>query len=141
MQTKNGISWALLFSHKQIFFKFYLQEQYTQKYLTDSGCRDKANCSHVGPGFIREIPFVEVFLRDASPYLLEFQRKRHKTQNNQVDKRDRLSNSSPPVFHFERRRTQPLVRPMLFCPRYLNSAYFSYQWNCTNVFFFFVIFF
>ena len=45
------------------------------------GCRVKANCPLVGPGTVGGVPSVEVFLRDPSPYLLEFWRKPQKAPN------------------------------------------------------------
>ena len=41
----------------------------------------KANCPLVGPGLIGGVPSVGIFLRDPSPYLLEFWRKPRKTPN------------------------------------------------------------
>ena len=45
------------------------------------GCRFESNCPLVGPGTIGRLPSVEVFLRDLSPYLREFQRKPRKIPN------------------------------------------------------------
>ena len=44
-------------------------------------CKVKANCSFMGAGPVGEVPSVEVFLRDPSPYVREFRRKPRKTQN------------------------------------------------------------
>ena len=38
-----------------------------------SCCRNKANCPHVEPGPMGDMPSMGVFLRNHSPYLLEFQ--------------------------------------------------------------------
>ena len=45
------------------------------------GCRVKVNCLLVGLGPVGGMPSVGVFLRDHSPYLLGFRRKRWKTLN------------------------------------------------------------
>ena len=45
------------------------------------GCRDESNSPHVGPVPMDEMPSVDVFLRDHSPYLREFWRKPRKTLN------------------------------------------------------------
>ena len=44
-------------------------------------CRIKAYCLHEGLGPEREVPSVEVSLRDSSPYVCEFRRKTQKTRN------------------------------------------------------------
>ena len=64
------------------------------------GCRNKANCLHLGPGFIGRIPSMGVFLRDLSPYLWKFCRNSEKTPNGYVDKHVWRLNPAPPVYLF-----------------------------------------
>ena len=47
-----------------------------------------------------EMPSVGAFLIDPSPYLRKFQRKKRKTPNGQVDKRDRELTLALPVNQF-----------------------------------------
>ena len=65
------------------------------------GCRFKSNCPLAEPATIDGMPSMGVFLRDPNPYLRKFRRKPRKTPNGyKVDKRDRESNSPPPVYQF-----------------------------------------
>ena len=52
------------------------------------GCRNKANCPHAGPGPIRGMFSMGIFLMDPSSYLRK------------VDKRDQGLNLAPPLYQF-----------------------------------------
>ena len=67
------------------------------------GCPDKSrlvgksSCPLVASGTIGGMPSVGIVLRDPNSYLREFRRKRRKTPNGSVNKRDRELNPASPV--------------------------------------------
>ena len=73
------LNWLVCFCVGELFIKMQIIEKNIMR--KSVGCRLKANYQLMGPGPIGGVPSVGVFLRNPSPYLLEFLRKPQNTAN------------------------------------------------------------